>query len=494
MVGFLTKGQDWGADYVGYITQAKIIFEGSPETYFETNRFILDNSPEKSGPLAYPWGYPLLLAPVYKLFGLDFLALKSVAVITYLLFLGVFWIVFRQEHSPLWFLSLLGLFALNPKFLDFPNSILSDFPFLFVSTICMWLIQNYVIKDKRIFGHLLDSIILGITISIAYLIRTNGILLLGTLVLSQIIAGFENYLVNQQSTQLGNSGSQSERKEKPNLKEILVKTSPYLTFFISTLILELILPKGGAYHTSYLQNISIESITRNLSYSFEVVSEFFSAVPLPQLMFGASVPLAIAGAFKRYRLDYPYILYIIMTFCLYMIWPFHTDLRFLFPLFPFYFSFVISGLELFVNKSTKLENSIRKVIVFLPVFIIILSFLNRDLKTFVNRIHTRNEITYGPFTPVSQEMFSFVEGNTEPESVIIFMKPRLMHFLTDRKSIRVINDEDLHLGDYLIIYTRDEFLTKYQIPEPDVTRFLEQESLSMVYENQDFIVYRINMD
>jgi hypothetical protein len=339
-----------------------------------------------------------------------------------------------------------------------------------------------------------DSIIVGITISIAYLIRTNGILLLATLVLSQIISGFENYLANQQSTQYVNSESQSERKEPPNLKDILVKTLPYLTFIISTFTFELILPKGGAYHLSYLQNVSIESITRNLSYSFEVVSEFFSAAPLPELIFGASVPLAIAGAFKRYRLDYPYILYVIMTFCLYMIWPFHTDLRFLFPLLPFYFSFVISGLELFVNRSTKMENSIRKVVVILPVIIIILSFLNRDLKTFVNRISTRDEIRYGPFTPISQEMFSFVKSNTEPESVIVFMKPRVMHFLTERKSIRVINDEDLYLGDYLIIYTRDEFLTKYQVEEPDVLRLTDEGVLSIEFENQDFIVYRINMD
>jgi hypothetical protein len=151
-------------------------------------------------------------------------------------------------------------------------------------------------------------------------------------------------------------------------------------------------------------------------------------------------------------------------------------------------------MELFGDGSTKVENLIRKVIVILPVITIIIFFLNRDLRTFVNRMSTRGEITYGPFAALSQDMFSYIENNTEPESVIVFMKPRLMNFLTDRQSIRITNDDDLSPGDYLVFYTRDEFLTKFQIDEVVADRLSKQGTLSIEYENQDFIVYRINKD
>jgi hypothetical protein len=83
----LTNGHDWGDDFAAYIMQAKSITEGRHSEFIEANRFTIEQSSYPIGPVAYPWGFPVLLAPFYALFGLNMIALKSVSIICFLLFL-----------------------------------------------------------------------------------------------------------------------------------------------------------------------------------------------------------------------------------------------------------------------------------------------------------------------------------------------------------------------------------------------------------------------
>jgi len=497
MLGILTNHEDWGADYAGFISQAKSIIEGSPRDYLESNRFTIEQSSEPMGPVAYPWGYPLLLAPIYRLFGLNYLALKSVAAISYLLLLVVMWYVFRKSHSPFWFLLLVSLFAFNSRMLAYTNEIYSDLPFLLLSTISVWLIQEIIVHDKRIFSSLADYILIGITITTAFLIRTNGILLLATLGFSQIISGLEKKSNKQQSLPpIGTSSPQKrdDDLERTSIFQLLVKFSPYILFLLSVIIWRSFLPEGGNSHLPYLKNISVDSITKNLLIYAETSLEFFNGVPVPFLLMGASVPLAIAGAFRRYRSEYPAIFYILITLGLYIIWPYNIRFRFLFPMLPFFFSYVFSGLESFFERSTKREKFIRKVVAYVPVFFVIFFFLFNNQKVIVNRIRGNKRITSGPYAPSSQEMLSFIENHTETDSVIIFMKPRLMNMLTDRQSIRIINVDELSRGDYLIFYLEDDFRRSYQISDTETDLLLEQGSIERIFKNQDFKIYRLDME
>jgi len=233
LVGTLTDTHGWGDDYAGYILQAESIIEGKPRAYLESNSIALEQSSEVYGPTAYPWGYPLLLAPIYALFGLNFLALKSVAAISYLLFLVALWFVFHKEHSPPWFLILVCLFAFNPRMLDFANIISSDLPFLLVSTIGIWIIQEVIAHKRQIFSPLIDLILIGIIITTGFLLRTNGILLLVTLLLTQIIMSLEKKSNKQQSLNL--EGAKST-------KHMIIVLTPYIIFLCSVFIWKLFLP------------------------------------------------------------------------------------------------------------------------------------------------------------------------------------------------------------------------------------------------------------
>ena len=61
----LNYDHNWGGDFSAYIMQAKSICEFSTTQFVENNRITIEQSSRRIGPIAYPWGFPLMLAPIY---------------------------------------------------------------------------------------------------------------------------------------------------------------------------------------------------------------------------------------------------------------------------------------------------------------------------------------------------------------------------------------------------------------------------------------------
>src|SRR5512133_3285441 len=93
----LTRGHLWWDDFASYVMQAKSILSWSMGDFVRHNAFTVENSSYPPGPVAYPWGFPLLLAPVYAIFGLNPLALKLVGIFFYAVFLVVFYFLARTR-------------------------------------------------------------------------------------------------------------------------------------------------------------------------------------------------------------------------------------------------------------------------------------------------------------------------------------------------------------------------------------------------------------
>ncbi len=493
LVGSLTRDHNWGGDFASYIMQAKSIIAAEPRAFVESNHVTIEQSSRLLGPSVYPWGFPMLLVPFYAFFGLNLLALKSVGVISYLLFLVVFWFAFRRAHSTSWFLCLTCLFAFNPTLLAFSKNILSDLPFLLVSTVCVSLIQKIVVQNRRIISRFLDLVLIGIAIVSAFLIRTNGVLLLITLGLSQVISCLQKQAYNEQPHITGEANDLRKHSfffGGTSIKFLTVQLVPYVVFFCFVLIWKLFFPGGGMSYISHLENISVGMIKNNLSYYLELPYKFFSGVPHGYLLYGASIPLAVAGAVRRCRSDYPAIIYIALTLLLYIIWPATQGIRFLFPILPFYMSFVCSGLEGFCRGKTAVERGFRKMLSHASVVFVILFFFLNALRA---TDWKNNKITeHGPFAQTSQEMFSFIVNHTEPESTIVFLKPRVMKLMTGRQSIMIDKAELLSRGDYLCLYLRRG--AESQVSNDEVEHLLVQGTARAVYTNNDFKVYSMNKE
>src|SRR5512134_1998673 len=91
----LTRGHQWGDDFAWYILQAKSIVTGTTDEFMEVSAFTNYESTTHLGPLAYPWGYPLILAPVYALNGISPLALKLPGLVFYAGFLVCLYFLMR---------------------------------------------------------------------------------------------------------------------------------------------------------------------------------------------------------------------------------------------------------------------------------------------------------------------------------------------------------------------------------------------------------------
>ena len=89
----LTDGHGWGDDFALYLRQAQNIADG--HEYSDTGYIYNTHEPLYS-PKAYPPVYPLLLSIVYKIFGLDFLKLKAISVLFFVV-LSWFIICIRAE-------------------------------------------------------------------------------------------------------------------------------------------------------------------------------------------------------------------------------------------------------------------------------------------------------------------------------------------------------------------------------------------------------------
>ena len=486
----LTNGHNWGDDFSLYIMQAKSSIEVNPLSSIVANRFTVENSSYTFGPIAAPWGFPVLLVPFYAIFGLNMIGLKLVGVISFLIFIILLWVGFRKYHSPVWLFCLVCFFSLNPTMLSFTDQILTDLPFLLVSTASVLFIGRLVIEKRNLISPIWDYILLGAIIAGAFFIRTNGILLLITLAITQFITlalklrrgNFSNcqYFRNL----LSDTGFL--------LKRLSINLIPYVSFFCIALIWEMILPQGGASNLATLKKISIDIIKIQFDYCIDLPVEFFTGVPHHYLFYFASIPIAIAGIIRRYRSDYHIVVYIILTFVLYTLWqwwPSFPGLRYLFPILPFYCSFVITGLEIFQGGKTNIEQKLRKWVCLIPILIVFTYFVTSSVgNAYVNMIHHRETI-FGPYTVPSQDMFSFIRSNTEKESTIVFFKPRLMRMMTDRKSLMLRNKEELSRGDYLCLYlpvqARDQV-------SPDTMRdLLKQKAASLIYENSEFQVYKL---
>ena len=493
IAGNHTSSLDWGDDNASYIMQAIYLKKKSPKEFIHLNTFTIENSTDKLGPIAYPWGYPALLAALITIFGLNISLLKSIGILSFILFLIVLIRGFRRNHSIFGLICLLSIFAFHPLLLSYTDSIGSDIPFLFVSSLALILIKKIIIKKRIVFSKKIDLIILGITISLAYFIRTIGLVLIFVLVFSQLF----DLLLRYNKNLITNVHFRETIWYPKRIKELIyIKKGvsstlliPYFAIIGCFLSWKILLPTGGGYYFPFLENISTNSIKNQIIYNIELPSFFFAGLPFPLLLFGVTIPLFISGIIKRWKHDYHSIIFLFLYSLILVIWPYRQGLRFLFPVYPFYFSFVITGIESFYENNLSIYNKLVKLIFIIPFLLVIFWLIEDSTKNIIAKSDQNFNNSTGPFARYSKDMFTYIKENTKQESVIIFWRPRMMSFLTGRKSFQTHLKENIW-GDYLCIYLRDDGWDS--LSNDDLIWINNRYKSNIVFENPDFIIYKIS--
>jgi hypothetical protein len=181
------EGHRWGDDFSLYILHAKNIVEGRP--YAETG-YVYNPGTGAIGPPTYPPLFPLLLAPVYAIYGLDLEAMKILVVFFFMASLGMIFLLFRRDLLFPHLVLLIAFLGLNHYFWNLKDDILSDIPFLAFLYLVFFLIRTVHGEDSTRAGapgRLLPSVLVGLTLTLCYGTRSVGIVLLPCLLIHDLL-------------------------------------------------------------------------------------------------------------------------------------------------------------------------------------------------------------------------------------------------------------------------------------------------------------------
>jgi hypothetical protein len=474
----LNNGHGWGDDFASYIMQAQSVIARDPGAFIRANSFTILQSTHTPGPIAYPWGVPVLLAPLYRFFGFNLVALKGLNLACLVMLVGAMALFFRRRHTSLGLVGLIALFALNPTLLFLLNDIGSDTPFLFFSTVCIFVIQMVIVEERRIISDVVDYVLLGALLAAGLFIRTTGMVLIVVAAATQLIKWYSAIRPQR-------AGRWQWREHR---RALLVACLPYITLALLSLVWPKFFPQGGGTYTLPAQLSSI-LITgqRNVSYYAQLLTEFMSGVPQGGVLFAATAPFFLWGVWRRARREYPLWLWPLGVILLYLMWPSHQGIRFILPVFPFYFHFVVAGLESATMALAGWRARTVQVGLVAVLILVGVCFGQASIKQAWANVSAQRAVTEGPFAPKAQEMLNFVRQNIPQEAVVAFFKPRLVRMVTNHRSYQIDRIPALAGADYLcmFIYGYD------QLPPAAISDLEKQGVLTLIFTNNDFQIYRI---
>ncbi|MGA8180225.1 MAG: phospholipid carrier-dependent glycosyltransferase, partial [Desulfobacterales bacterium] len=296
------EGHNWGGDFPQYIAQAKSLNDGTMDKLLENSTFRYEKSDSVLlSPKLYPWGFPILLAPIYHVFGFNIFAMKFFVNLFFLFSIATVYLILKGKINNIQNILIIAIIACNPYFFNFKEHILSDIPFLFFSLFSIFLIQQFIIQKKFLLNESFCYLLIGIFMFISYSIRVNGIILLPCLFLVQVLE--YKYAIK------GNS-----RKYLTVLKYLI----PYAAFSVLLVVIGMILPRESTY-ADYFSLITLKGIFSNVSYYAKLPGHFFSTL-IPksgEIIYLITMPFVILGLLENIKKDYLYFAFSIFTVGIY---------------------------------------------------------------------------------------------------------------------------------------------------------------------------------
>lgn len=468
----LDNGHPWWGDFALYIRQAESLLNGTSQELLALNKYAMEKSVYTGSPIGpdlYPWGFPLLLTPVYAAFGLDIMALKMYMVLFLPLSLLVVWYLCRDRLGRGHTLLLVALMGFHPYLVQYANLIHSDLPYLLFALLSLLLIQR-VMEKKWIGNEAFTYFLTGFVMVGAMAIRTTGFLLPVVYLLCQLVvnrAAFRSF---------------STIFTWRNFKILL----PCLYFLTGIGLIVLWLPSGSGSYLNFFEHLTPYNLSSRFVKYLALPAKFYDLTNssllslVPYTIYGLTLPFALIGLARNLLKDLHFVLFTVLTLAVVIVFPIPVFLRLILPLFPIYFYFTFLGMmqaETFLKRKGALQGrqlynlpfrreriagwltNIGRPIRIQPALLVLTFgglmltlFLTKTSAEALKNMNNGRLMEKGAFAPLSQEMISFITSNTPPEAEIIFHDPRGLSMLTKRQSFRIKDLATIEAGrgDYLV--------------------------------------------
>ena len=483
----LRDGHAWGDDFAQYLMHARNLAEGRP---YAATGYVYNPLEPVIGPPTYPPGTAVILAPVYRLFGLNFTAMKAAMIACLLVFLAMVFLAFRDEISLAQRLILVLLLGLNPFLLEQSNEIGSHLPFLALLYLAIFLLgQAEKCADGATAGlsssagntagqassgtpspyRYLWFLAAGVVCYLAFATRTLGALL--------IVALWAEELIRKRWI----SGP------------VLLATAAFAALAAAQGIL---LHSDVHYLDQFHSGLRLAGNAHD--YANRLAAFWHNGHwRLPSVLICLAVSgLALAGYVEQIRRRITFReLFAAGYVAVLLLWPSYQGEHYLLPVFPLYLFYAFLGLRHpWLARRVRFQQAIAGVLA-LAIAV-----------TYGMRLSAldRSPLAEGIAKRESQELFENVRELTQPGDLVVFVKPRAMALFTGRKSMsyhQAQRDEDLwtslqqHGAKWLVVVDNDEAL----VPDQDRAKmqYLRQfvrrnpARLTPVYRNADFSLYAI---
>ncbi|HEX7555366.1 MAG TPA: hypothetical protein VF338_01985, partial [Leptolinea sp.] len=198
--------------------------------------------------------------------------------------------------------------------------------------------------------------------------------------------------------------------------------------------------------------------------------------------------LGLLVRFKKGVSSYE-LFFLIYTGCL-LSWPSYQGYRFLLPVLPFYFLFMVEGI-FYISQNLVRSLLVRIILSLVLIMCAILIYSNSYRGVFSRPLSDMEK-------PSTGELFAYVKANTQKDDAIVFFKPRALALYTDRRSVVIavpgVGVDPLERMkqfnvDWVIARKFNE--NDYQPGLRDLVK-QKPDQFILVYENDEFQMYHFS--
>ncbi len=483
-------GHDWGDDFALYTNQARSLIEGGPGQVVADTKFAVRESGWAFSPYAYPWGFPIVLAPGVLLFGVNFYKLKLFTTALFLLALFLFYVFFARRAGRIGALSIVALIGTNMFSVGWAGVILSEYCYL-ASLLLAFLVMDWYRRRGALYcSPLWPGIGVGIAVAWTISVRREGLGLLvglGVLQTVELIAGR-----HEPHAAMHRSGV---------LKRF---TLPFVSFGAAIVALQMILP-ADVYQNAAKAGTRKLNIRTNYPFYRGYLAEHIGLKdpgdnPLrwvhntfigPKAM-TLFLALVVVGMVLRTLMATRQDVWVAATLVaqIYVILsvPFHEG-RYFFAVTPLVAYFAYQSLPSIVRLASRAGPILlsARFVAAMGVACLVAS----NLPGFRNALtyhRTYSYIENGPDTVPAKEMFLKVRELTRPNDVILCFRARAMNLLTGRRAVQNTDLKRMsNVADWYVMEKGSSY-SQTLVASADAPAF----GLTMVWENTGWVLWRFD--
>lgn len=460
----IRPGHVWGDDFAMYVHHAQNIVEG--RAYADTG-YIYNPAVPVYGPRMYPPVFPLLLAPLYKIFGLNLVPMKLEQVAFFLLTLAAVYMFWRRDLGSECALAMLAILGFSPVFWTAKDMVLSDLPFMFFFYAAAVLVQR---APRHSPGWWRWAVLIGLVLYLSFGTRSAGISLLAGLPLYDV-------LKHRKITRL-------------TIGALLVCAGSIALqrYFVGSGV--------GGYVGQQIRPTA-QTLGANLLAYARVLASFWVAAMRSVFSFFVLCTVAVlvaAGLYFRLKLDFRFKrgitiveAFLVPYLAVILLWPFAAGVRIVFPFIPWMVFLALYGVRnLTANLAPRYSSAAVSGLLLMLAVPYTLVYRTTDF----GRIRQDSGLT--EFNQLCQA----VREDTQANDVLIYFRARALSLYTQRPASTYDyhgTEQELDLYAHTIHATHLVTTNAFNDDAGFLTRYVERSPsrFDLIYQNADFALYRI---